>query len=112
MQPDTKGNYHVLFLEMHPDDNYLYDDKTRWWPEWNDYKLDDNNFPVYRAHVLFSPKRKSNLKKYVLWSNAVQLTDAKYFIHGPFKYDDHDDIIQAKKYVALTHWEFLLPFCN
>ena len=111
MNPETTGDYHVNFLARHPDDTHLCDDKARWWPEWHEYKLDSNNIPVYGARVLFSPKRKPNLKKYMLWSDSVTLTDSNYFIHGPFNYDAHTDVIQSKQHVALTHWEFLLSFC-
>ena len=34
--------------------------------------------------MLFLPKRKPNLNKYMLWSDSVHLTDPKYFIYGPF----------------------------
>ena len=62
--------------------------------------------------MLFSPKFKPNLKKFMLWSNSVHLTDTKYFIHGPFNFDAHDNIIQPDQHVALTHWEFLFSFCT
>ena len=35
-----------------------------------------------------------------------------YFIHDPFNYDTHNDIVQPKEHVALTHWKCLLSFCN
>ena len=62
--------------------------------------------------MLFLPKRKPNLNKYMLWSDSVHLTDPKYFIYGPFFYDAHDDIIQPKQHIILTHWEFPLSFFN
>ena len=48
-------------------------------------------------------KRKPNLKKYMLWSHSVHLIDPKDFIHDPFSFDTHDNIIQPNHYVALTH---------
>ena len=48
----------------------------------------------------------------MLWSDSVHLIDPKYFIHGPFNYDAHDDIVQSNQNVALTRWEFLFSFCN
>ena len=69
------------------------------------------NWIVYGAHVLFSPKRTPNLKKYMLWSDSDTLTDSNYFIHGPFNYDAHTNVIQPNQYVALTHREFLFSFC-
>ena len=112
MQPDTTGDYHITFLARHPDDKYLCDDKERQWPEQHEYKLDDNNIPVYGARMLFSPKRKPSLKTYMLWSDSVNLTNTKYFIHGPFNYDAHYNTIQLNQHVAIIHWEFLLSFCN
>ena len=54
------GDYHVNFLSRHPDDSHLCDDVARGWIEWNEYHLDDQNFSVNDAHVLFGPKRKRN----------------------------------------------------
>ena len=71
-----------------------------------------NSVPVYGARLLFSPKRKLNQKKYMSWFDLVHLTDRKYFIHYPFSYDTHDDIIQPKQHVPLTRWKFLISFCN
>ena len=51
-------------------------------------------------------KRKQNLKKYMLWSHSVHLIDPKDFIHDPFSFDTHDNIIQPNHYVVLTHYEF------
>ena len=101
------GDYHVTFLTRDPDDNIFCDDQARWWIE-----RDDNNVPVYGSHMLCSPKWKPNLKKYMLWSDSVHLNDTKNFIHDPFNYNVHEDIIQSKQYVALTHWKFLFSFCN
>ena len=66
MHPDTTGDYHVTFLVQHPNDKNLCDDKPRRWPKWHEYQLDDNNVPVYGARMLFSQKRKPNLKKFML----------------------------------------------
>ena len=49
---------------------------------------------------------------YMLWSDSIHLTDTKYFIHDPFNYDTHDDIIKPNPHVVLTHWEFFLYFCT
>ena len=112
MEPETIGDYHVTFLARHPNDKHLCDGKTRWWPGWHEYKLDSHNVPVYGSRMLLSPKRKPTPKIYMLWSDSVHLTDSKYFIHGPFNYDAHTDIIQSKQHVTLIHWEFLLSFCS
>ena len=61
MHPDTTCDYHVTCLARHPDNTHLCDDKSRWRPEWYEYKVDDKNVPVYGGHILFSPKRKPNL---------------------------------------------------
>ena len=66
MDPATTGDYHVTFLARHPDDKHLCDDIARWWPEWHKYQLDANNVPVFMDRKLLSPKRKPNLKKYVM----------------------------------------------
>ena len=66
MNPETTSGYHVNFLARHPDDKHLCDDKAQLWPEWHECKLDSDNIPVYGARVLFSPKQKPDLKKYML----------------------------------------------
>ena len=77
------GDYHITYLSRHPADKHLCDNAARWWPEWHEYYLDDNNIPVYCDRTLFSPKRKPDLAKYMLWSDSVHLTDPSCFIHGP-----------------------------
>ena len=88
----------------------MCDDRARWWPEWHKYQLDDNNVPVYGTRMLFSPKHKLDLKKFMLWSDFVHLTDPKYFIRDPINFDAHADSIQPNQNVALTHWEFFILF--
>ena len=88
----------------------MCDDRARWWSEWYEYQLDDNNVPVYGAHVLFLPKHKPNLKQFMLWSDSVYLSNPKYLIYDPFNFDAHDDIIQPKQNVALIYWEFFYLF--
>ena len=90
------GDYHVTFLSRHCDDKHLCTDKARWWPEWHNYYLDDENFPMYGAHMLFSPKGKADQTNYILWTDSVHLTDLSCFLHGPFNFDSHTDIVSAK----------------
>ena len=94
INPETTSDYHLIFLARHPDDTHLCDDKARWRPEWHEYKLDSDKVLVYGVRVLFLPKRKADPKKYMLWSDSVNLTDSNYFIYGPFNYDAHTDVIQ------------------
>ena len=63
INPATTGDFHVTFLTRHTDDKHLCDNRARWWPEWHEYQLDADNVSVYGARMLFSPKRKPNLKK-------------------------------------------------
>ena len=111
MIPSTTGGHHVTFLSRHPDDNHLCDDVARWWPEWHEYLLNDDNIPVYGSRMLFKPNRKPNLAKYMLWTDSIHLSDSSCFIHGPFNFDSRSDVISAKQFVALRHWEFLLTSC-
>ena len=111
MNPSTTGDYHVTFLSRHPDDNHLCDDVDRWWPEQHEYSLDDENTPVYGSRMLFKSNRKPNLEKYMLWTDSVHLTDSSCFIHDPFIFDSRSDVLSAKQFVALRHWELLLTSC-
>ena len=108
MNPSTTGDYHVTFFSRHPDDNHLCNDVASWWSEWYEYSLDDENIPVYGSRMLFKPNHKPSLTKYMLWTESVHLTDSSYLIHDPFNFDSRSDVISAKKFVALRHWEFLL----
>ena len=111
MNPSTTGDYHVIFLSLHPDDNHLCNDASRWWPEWHEHSLNDDNIPVYDSCMLFKQNRKPNLTKYMLWTDSVHLTDSSYCIHGLFNFDSRSDVISAKQFVPLRHWEFLLTSC-
>ena len=62
--------------------------------------------------MLFGPKRKPDSKKYILWTDSVHLTDPSCFLHGPFNFDSHSDVITPNQHVALTHWEYLFTLCN
>ena len=112
MKPKNTWDYHVIFLATYLDDNYLCDDTTRWWPEWHEYVLNDNNVPVCETWMLCSLKRNPNLKKYMLWLDSVYLTSPKYFVYGSFNYGAHGDTIKPKQHVVLNHREFLLSFCK
>ena len=112
LDSETTGDYHVTFLSRHPSDNTLCDDAARWWPLWYEYVLDKNNVPVYGARILFGPTRKPDLKKYILWTDSIHLTDPSCFLHGRFSFDTRSDVIKPKQYIALTHWEFLLTRCS
>ena len=81
------GDYHVTFIFRHPDVSHLCDDTDRWWPLWHEYKNDVNNVPLYGARMLFGPKRKLDLSKYILWTDSVHLTDSSCYLHGPFNFD-------------------------
>ena len=61
--------------------------------------------------MLFKPNRKLDLKKYMLWSDSVHLTNVSCFIHGTFNFDSRSDVISAKQFVDLCHWEYLLISC-
>ena len=102
----------LLLLSRNPSDNTLCDDAARWWPLWYEYVLDKINVPVYGARILFGPTRKLDLKKYILWTDSIHLTDPSCFLHGPFNFDTRSDVIKPKQYIALTHWEFLLTRCS
>ena len=61
-------DYHVTFLSRHPTDKNLCD-------EWHEKYLDEENVTMYGARMLFSPKRKPDQTKYMLWIDSVHLTD-------------------------------------
>ena len=105
------GNYHITFLSRHPNDAHLCDDAARWWSKRHEYSLNDENIPIYGSRILFKPTRKPDLTKYMLWTDSVHLTDLSYFIHGPFNFDSRSNVISAKQFVALRHWELLLTSC-
>ena len=111
MNPSTMGNYHVTFLSRHSDDNHLCNNVAHWWTESHEYSLNDENIAVYGSRMLFKPNSKHNLAKYMLWTDFVYLTDSSCFIYVPFNFDSRSDVISAKQFVALRHWEFLLTSC-
>ena len=46
------------------------------------------------------------------WHISSPFTIIHVDLWMPGKYTNHDDIVQPKQDVSLTHWEFLLSFCN
>ena len=47
-----------------------------------------------------------------MWTDSVHLTESSYYLHGFFSFDSRSDIIIAKKFIVLAHWEYLLRFYN
>ena len=68
--------------------------------------------PLYGARILCGSKRKPDPSKYILWTNSIHLTDSSCYLHGPFNFDAHSNVIIAKQYIALTHWEYILTDCH
>ena len=58
--------------------------------------------------MLLKPNRKPNLSKFMLLTDSIHLSDSSCYIHGPFNFDSISDVISAKQFVPLRHWEFLL----
>ena len=48
--------------------------------------------------MLFSPKRKPDLTKYMMWTNSVDLTDQSCFIHRSLNFDSQSDIISTNSF--------------
>ena len=88
-------NYRVIFLSRHLDKRHKSDDTTKWWLEWHEYKLDNNNVPVYGVYIICCPKRKLNLKTNCFdW--LVHRSDLSYYLHEPFDFNLRSGIIIAK----------------
>ena len=79
MNSKSTGDCHITFISRHPNENNLCDDKARWWPLWHECKNYKNDIPIYRARMLFGPKRRPDSNKYILWTDSVHLTDPSYY---------------------------------
>ena len=44
---------------------------------------------------------------FFLWTDFIYLTNSSCYIHEPLNFDSSSDIIKQKKYITLSHWEFL-----
>ena len=108
MNSKRTDDYHITLTLQYPNDNNLCDDKARWWLLWYEYKKNKNDVPIYSARMLCGPKRKPDSNKYILRTDSIHLTDPSYYLHGPFNFDSHSDVITAKQHVALTQWEYFL----
>ena len=97
MQKNSLYTYddYVNFLSANQDYSHLGDDISLWWIESHECYLNDRNIHVHSTRILFGPKRKPNLNKYILWTDSVYLTDLLCFIHIPFNFDSHSEIISA-----------------
>ena len=112
MNSNRTVDYHLTFISRHSKDSNIYNDTARWWHLWHEYKNDKNNVPIYGTRMLFDPKRKPDPNKYILWIDSVHLTDTSCYLHGPFKFDSHSDVITTKQHVVLTHWDYLVTVYN
>lgn len=56
--------------------------------------MNANNTSAYGVQMLFRPNRKLNIIKYTLWTDSIHLTDPDFFIHCPFDYDAHSNVIK------------------
>ena len=61
--------------------------------------------------MLYKSNRKPDLTKNMLWTDSVHLTDSSCFIHEPFNFDSRSDVISAKQFGDLRHWEYLISSC-
>ena len=62
--------------------------------------------------MLFSPQRKPYPSKCILWTDSVHLTDSSCYLHSPFNFYSHSDVIIAKQHIALKYWEYILTVCH
>ena len=83
IEPQTTRDYHFTFLSRYPSDNHLCNDTSRWWLLQYEYVLDTNNIPIHGARILLGPNRKPNIKKYILWTDFVHLSNPSCYIYGP-----------------------------
>ena len=112
MGPETICDYHVTFSSRHPSENNLCDDEARWWPLLYECVLDKDDLLVNGARILLGPNQKPDLKKFILWTDSIHLTDPSCFLHRPFNFDARSDVVKPKQYIALTYWKFLLTRCS
>ena len=76
---------------------------ARWRPLWHEYKNDRNNVHIYGSRLLFGMKRKPDPNTYILWKYYVYLTDSSCYLHGPFNFDSHSDVITVKQHISLRY---------
>ena len=76
------------------------------------FQNDKNNVLIYGAWVLFAPKHKLDPKIHIRWTDSIHLTESFRYLHGPFNVDSRLDVIIAKIFIALRHWEYTLTICD
>ena len=96
MGPETICDYHVTFSSRHPSENNLCDDEARWWPLLYECVLDKDDLLVNGARILLGPNQKPDLKKFILWTDSIHLTDSSCFFHGPFNFDTRSYVVKPK----------------
>ena len=112
LNPNTTGNYLVAFLARHPSDNKKTDDDARWWPEWHEYTIGNDNIPDFGQRVLFHPLRKPPLAKYRLWTDTIPLSDPNCYLSGPFHFEARHDVVNPCNYIARDQWLLLHSICS
>jgi len=103
----TSGIYFVKFFAKHPTDEVLSDPDSRWWPEWHEYTLrHPSNELTYGPHVLFSPRAVPDPNKYIIRSDAINLSN--HYLLGPMTFQPKP---AKPSTLPLEAWTLLVDRC-
>ena len=110
---ESKGIYQCSFLARHSKDQNKSDEKSRWWPDWYNYKIcQKTKNVIYGKRVQIRPSVIPDSSKYILWAAALNLTDPSTYIHGPFNFNPITPTQRTHNTVSPEDWKVLYSFCH
>ena len=82
----TNGLYYCPFHSKHPDDLYLPDPTSRYWPLWHHFTTAADNVLEFGKRILFSPSVTPDPNRYIAWADCLSLVDPNVCLFGPFDF--------------------------
>jgi hypothetical protein len=108
----TPGNYFCTFLQKHPKDNKLPDNKSRWWPEWRELLWENDESYDFGDRILFGPTQKPDLTLFGKFGTEVNFNDPKALLVGPFNFLARSPSRTGFSFISDAHWKTLANACK
>ena len=118
VNPDymTNGKYYCVFMYKHHHDRRKSDEKSRWWPEWFEYKKCERTGEIeYGKQILFRPNEVPDGDRYIQGAMMIDLvstnTTGKPVGDGPSRLLGPFDFVLSSKTVSTNRWKALHVEC-
>ena len=109
--PLQNGIQFCTFLQKHPKDKDLADNKARWWPEWRELIWDDKNDYDFGDRILFGPLQKPDLNFFGKFGTEINFDDPETVLVGPFEFVPRTLSTSGNCFISDDHWKTLYDKC-